>query len=289
MRAIKQALRSIRRSPFQALAASLVLFLTFFIGYSLVLFLFGSSKILQYFETRPQVTGFFNQDTSMETLVEHQKRLEQESYVQHVDLVSQEKALEIYQSQTADDPLLQELVTADILPPSLEVSTASIDDLAKVAEIMRTMTGIDEVVYQQDVIDNLRYWTSTLRQVGLGVLSIFIVTSLSVVVLITSMRIASKKYETRVMRLVGATKWYVIQPFLIEGMFYGLLGASLSWAVVYIVLLYATPTIQSFLGEIQLVPVDPIVMVILLAGGLGLASLLGLVASFISARRILRT
>jgi len=288
MRAIKQAVKSIRRSPYQALSASLVLFLTFFIGYSLILLLFGSAKILQYFESRPQVTGFFNQDTTLEQLQAHQTALQQVEYVESVDLVTQEDALEIYRLQTINDPTLQELVTADILPPSLEVSTASINDLAKVAETMRSMQGIDEVVYQQDVVDSLRYWTDTIRQVGIAVLSVFVITSLLVVILITSMRIASKKYETRVMRLVGATKWYIMRPFLVEGMLYGLVGASLSWGLVYVLLMYSTPTIQGFLGEIKLLPVDPIYMLALLGAGVTLAMLLGLFAGLISTRRLFR-
>lgn len=288
MRAIKQALRSIRRSPYQALSASLVLFLTFFIGYSLIMLLLGSAKILQYFESRPQVTGFFKQDTTIEQLQAHQASLQQAVYVEKVDLVSQEDALEIYRSQTINDPTLAELVTADILPPSLEVSTSTIDDLAKVAETMRSMQGIDEVVYQQDVVDSLRYWTNTIRQVGFIVLGVFVATSLLVIILITSMRIASKKYETRVMRLVGATKWYIMRPFLVEGMIYGLVGASLSWGIVYLVLMYSTPTIQGFLGEIKLLPVDPIYMLLLLAAGVALAMLLGLFAGLISTRRLFR-
>lgn len=288
MRAIKQAFRSIRRSPYQALSASLVLFLTFFIGYSLIMLLLGSAKILQYFESRPQVTGFFKQDTTIEQLQAHQASLQQAVYVEKVDLISQEDALEIYRSQTINDPTLAELVTADILPPSLEVSTSTIDDLAKVAETMRSMQGIDEVVYQQDVVDSLRYWTNTIRQVGFIVLGVFVATSLLVIILITSMRIASKKYETRVMRLVGATKWYIMRPFLVEGMIYGLVGASLSWGIVYLVLMYSTPTIQGFLGEIKLLPVDPIYMLLLLAAGVALAMLLGLFAGLISTRRLFR-
>lgn len=288
MRSLLQALKSIRRSPYQALAASLVLYLTFFIGYSLVLFIFGSNKVINFFETRPQVTGFFDQQTPQSLLEAHQQRLEQEPYVQAVELITQEEALEIYRAQTEQDPLLQELVTADILPSSLEVSTVTIDDLAKVAEIMQTLEGIDEVVYQQDVIDSLRQWTTNLRYVGLTVLAIFSITSLLVVVLITSMRIASKKYETKVMRLIGATKWYIMKPFLVESMLYGTVGAVLSWLTVYILMLYATPAIKSFFGEIELMPIQPSVMLFLLAGGWLAAIILGLIAGLISTRRLFR-
>lgn len=174
------------------------------------------------------------------------------------------------------------------MPSSLEVSTVTIDDLAKVAEIMQTLEGIDEVVYQQDVIDSLRQWTTNLRYVGLTVLAIFSITSLLVVVLITSMRIASKKYETKVMRLIGATKWYIMKPFLVESMLYGTVGAVLSWLTVYILMLYATPAIKSFFGEIELLPIEPSLMLLLLAGGWLAAIVLGLVAGLISTRRLFR-
>lgn len=288
MRALSQALRSIRRSPYQALAATIVLTLTFFIGYCLALFLLGSAKVLSYFETRPEVTGFFLQETADEVLAANADRLRQEPYVLNVNVISQEQALTIYREQTANDPLLQELVTADILPPSIEVSTRSIDDLGQVAEVMQGMDGIDEVVYQQDVIDSLRNWTGNLRRIGLGVLAVFTVASLLVVILITSIRIASKKYEIRVMRLVGATKWYVMQPFLIEGMLYGVLGAVIAWTVVYIGLLYSSPAIQAFFGDIQLVPVPPQIIFGLLGAGVGIALFLGFFASVISTRRLFR-
>ncbi len=288
MRAISQALKSIRRSPYQALAAIIVLTLTFFVGYCLTLFLLGSAKVLQYFESRPEVTGFFVQDTTEETLNTNADRLRQEEYVVNVRIITQEEALDIYREQTASDPLLQELVTADILPPSLEVSTQTIDDLSRVAELMQSMDGIDEVVYQQDVIDSLRNWTSSLRQIGIGVLAVFTVASLLVVILITSIRIASKKYEIRVMRLVGATKWYVMQPFLVEGMLYGVIGAVIAWAVVYLTLLYSSPAIQAFFGDIQLIPVPPEITFGLLGGGVAIALLLGLFASVISTRRLFR-
>lgn len=288
MRAISQALKSIRRSPYQALAAIIVLTLTFFVGYCLTLFLLGSAKVLQYFESRPEVTGFFVQDTTEETLNTNADRLRQEEYVVNVRIITQEEALDIYREQTASDPLLQELVTADILPPSLEVSTQTIDDLSRVAELMQSMDGIDEVVYQQDVIDSLRNWTSSLRQIGIGVLAVFTVASLLVVILITSIRIASKKYEIRVMRLVGATKWYVMQPFLVEGMLYGVIGAVIAWTVVYLTVLYSSPAIQAFFGDIQLIPVPLEVTFGLLGGGVAIALLLGLFASVISTRRLFR-
>lgn len=287
-RAIRQALRSMRRSPYQALAAVLVLFLTFFLGFSLVLFLLGSHKALQYFESRPQVTAFFTKDTTLGELQVYEQQMRALPSVQDVTLITQEEALEIYKEQSGNDPVLLELVTADILPPSLEVSAKNIDDLGEIAEQMKTFAGIDEVVYQGDVVESLRLWTRTLRQVGLGVLALFTFTSMVVIVVITSIRVSSKKHEVRVTRLMGGTQWYILSPFLAEGALYGLIGATIAWAAVYVVLLYATPSIQAFVGEVALLPVPPVLMVLLWVGGGCAGALLGIIASTVSARRFVR-
>lgn len=286
--AIGQALRSIRRSPYQALAATIILFVTFFVGYALLFFMLGSHKVLQYFESRPQVTAFFKQTTEASLLEQHAEKLRQMPSVKEVKVVTQEEALEIYRQQSGNDETLMELVTADILPPSLEVSTHELDALRGVAGELREFSGIDEVVYQSDVVDSLRYWTNLLRRIGIGILTVFAATSLLIILVITSIRITSKKNEVRIMRLMGATKWYIQRPFIIEGMLYGVVGAVLAWCGVVVGLLYASPTIQQFFGEVQLVPVPPQ----LLASVLGLGSLagilLGAVASFMSARRLFR-
>lgn len=286
--AFSQALRSIRRSPYQAIAAWLILFLTFFIGYSLVFFMLGSHRLLQYFESRPQVTAFFQQTTSMEQLEQYKAEYINNQAVKDVKIISQEEALEIYKQQSSNDPTLLELVTADILPPSLEVSTHRLEDLGGVAQSLSQLEGIDEVVYQEDVVDNLRHWSSLLRRIGLGILGIFLTTSLLVILVITSIRIASKKQEIRILRLMGATKWYIQLPFILEGMLYGLLGSFTAWAGVYITLLYATPTIQQFFGEVSLLPVPPEILALTLLSGMGAGMLLGAMASILSARRLFR-
>lgn len=288
MNPFRQAIKSIRRSPYQAAAAVLILFLTFSIGYSLVLFLVGSHRVLQYFESRPQVTAFFRQDTPEETLQGFVSQLEQKGYVKDIRYISQEEALEIYREQSGSDPVLLELVTADILPPSIEVSTFNLDQLSLVADDLRQLEGIDEVVYQKDVVDSLRYWSTLLRQIGLGIMAVFTVTSLLMILVITSIRIASKKLEIRILRLMGATKWYIQRPFLIEGMIYGVLGSVLAWSGVYIAVLYASPSIQQFFGEVQLLPIPILGMLMLLGAGTLFGLVLGMVASMLSARRLYR-
>src|SRR4030067_1202170 len=124
--------RNTRRSPYQALAAIIVLTLTSFVAYLFILFWLGSQVVLNYFETRHQVTAFFKDDVNETTILEIKANLEQQPSLRKVNYVSKAEALEIYQEQNQNDPLLLEMVTAEILPASLEVAATTIDDLAHV-------------------------------------------------------------------------------------------------------------------------------------------------------------
>lgn len=288
IRATAQALKNMRRAPYQALAALLLVGVTFFVGYALVLFLIGSSKVLTFFESRPQVSAFFVQDTEPATLQAHVAQLEQNPNIREVRYISQDDALEIYQQQIGEDPVLLELVTADILPPSIEVSTYEITQLSAAAEALKNLEGVDEVVFQQDIVDSLQYWSRVLRLIGMSVLAVFAFVAILIVFIVTSIRVSTRKGEIRIMRLMGATKWYIQRPFLIEGALYGLFGSVVSWGAIYISLLYASPVIQQFFSEVQLVPVPVWFMAALLAGGTLIGLMIGFFASFLSSRRLLR-
>lgn len=288
IRSTAQALKNMRRAPYQALAALLLVSVTFLVGYALVLFLIGSSRVLNYFESRPQVTAFFVQDTPAETLQQYVGQLEQNPSIREVRYISQDEALEIYQQQIGEDPVLLELVTADILPPSIEVSTYEITQLASAAQALQELDGVDEVVFQQDIVDSLQYWSRILRLIGLAVLGVFTFVAVLILFIVTSIRVSSRKGEIRIMRLMGATKWYIQRPFLIEGMLYGMVGSVVAWGGIYIILLYASPVIQQFFGEVHLVPVPVWFMGALLAGGTAAGWIIGFLASFLSSRCLLR-
>src|SRR5690606_1628738 len=87
------------------------------------------TQALQYFESRPQILVFFETTTSSETILALKNELETDPQVQEVVYVPQEEALEIYKELNKNDPLLLELVTADILPASLEISATSLEAL----------------------------------------------------------------------------------------------------------------------------------------------------------------
>jgi cell division transport system permease protein len=277
----------IRRSPYQAAAAVAIMMLTFFIASVFILIAAGSQGILHYFETRPQVTAFFKDEVTMGEVENLQAKLAATNKVKSTRYVSKEEALAIYREQNKDDPLLLEMVTANILPASLEVSALDISYLGEVAEILRQEPGVEEVIFQEEVVEALKEWTSNLRKIGAGLVGFLGLVSFLIILVIIGMRVAARREEIEIMQLIGASSWYIRAPFIFEGIFYGVIGAIFAWGTAYLLLLYATPFLVDFLAGIPLLPAPILFMLAVLGGEVLIGALIGVLGSYLAVRRYL--
>lgn len=288
MKTLKTALKHIRRSPYQALAAVMVVSLTFFVFSVLILFLAGSEKVLKFFETRPQITAFFEDGMEPKAVENLKAVLQGTGKIKNLKYVSKDEALVIYKELNKKDPLLLEMVTAEILPASLEVAATDINYLPELASILKETKGIEDVVFQEDVVKNLTSWSATIRKIGLGLIAFLFTISILILIIIIGMKMATKSGEIRILRLLGASYWYTSGPFLLEGIIYGIAGAILGWGAAYISLLYATPFLVSFLANIELLPIPIWFMLALVGGEILMGALIGILSSFIAVRRFLK-
>ena len=246
--------KRIRRTPYQSVASIFMIFITLFVMAIFLLLVTSSSAILSYFESKPQLTVFFKDEKGMESVTELIEKLKKTGKIASTQYISKEQALAIYKEQNKNDPILLEMVTADILPASLEISATMPVYLSGLAELVNEEKGIDEVVFQKDVVDTLISWTSTVRKVGFIFIFFLLLSTLFILLTTIGMKIALRKEEIEVLRLVGATFWFIRKPFISEGLIYGITGATLAWIVVSGLLLYLRPFITSFLQGIPSLP-----------------------------------
>ena len=185
-----------------------------------------------------------------------------------------------------------ELVTADILPASLEVSTNKIEDLTSVAQIMRAspaiLDGDEGVIYQQDIIKQLSAWTNAARLIGIVIIVILAGVSIIIMMTIIGFKVSQKREEIEIMKLLSATNWYIRLPFVFEGVFYGVIGTFAGWLIASGGLFAATPYLSSFLKGIPLLPVSPLFLLGLLGAELVIAVFLGVIASSLAVLRYLK-
>lgn len=259
----RTALGYLRRSPFQALAATFVLTLTFFVATVVGTLVYSSSKLITYFETRPQVIAFLKDTSKEDQIAELQHKLENDSRVKEVKYVSKEEALSIYKRATSDNPLLGELVSPSIFPASLEFSVSDLSFAQEAIDQVKAEPIVDSVGFTaalggesslNDVVSRLRTITTYVRIGGGVFVGLLGLTSFVVLLVIISMRMTTRREEVEILNLIGATQSFIRSPIIIEALIYAFMGVVLGWLIAFIAVLYSAPAAVTYFGEIPVLP-----------------------------------
>lgn len=283
---LKTAWDHIRRAPFQALAAVFVLMTTFFVVTILTTLVYSSSQILRYFETRPQVISFLKDEVAPEKIAELKSKLESDTRVKDVRLVSKEEALEIYKKATSDNPLLSELVSPSIFPASLEFSLTDLSFAQEIIDGVKKEEIVDQVGFTaslgtedslSDVVNRLRTITWYIRLGGGAFAVLLAATSFLILFIIIGMRMTMRREEVEVLGLIGATSGFIRSPIILEAIIYVVLGVFSGWFLAFILILYSTPTLINYFREIPILPKDTFQLFTFFLAIFGAELLVGLV------------
>lgn len=247
---MKEIILSIKRSPYQSLASFLVLFFVLFLFSALVLIISFFHGLLSYLETKPQVTIYFQTNTKEEDIFKIREELINSGKTTSVKYISQKEALKIYQEINKDNPLLLEMVNADILPASLEIYAKKPEFLPQIAEYLKKIPAADEVQYQKNIVERLVSLTSILRKISSVILIYLVLMLVMVLMTIFYFKILQKKEEIELLQLLGAKKSYIIRPFLKEGIFLGIFSATIAFFSLLLIGLYIQPFLVNYLRGI---------------------------------------
>ncbi len=247
---MKELLISLRRTPYQSLAVFSSLFLTLFLSLLLIFclnFLYG---LLGYVESRPQVTIYFQNETTESNIMGVKNDLEKTGMVESVKYISKNDAYALYKQLNKDNPLLLEMVTPDILPASLEIFAKKPEYLPQIADKLNRVTGKDEVNFQKNVVDKLLSLTSIVRAMSLTFFIFLMVTTIIILMTITHFKVALKKEEIELLRLMGASAKYVRRPFMHQAIFLGFISATVVYGIFAGILFVLYPSMQGYLRGI---------------------------------------
>src|SRR3989344_706184 len=183
----------------------MVMFLTFLTLSSFSILALGSHQIWRFYESKPQAIAFFKGGTTETDIQAIQNALSQTGKITQFKYVAKEEALEIYRERNKSNPTLLELVTANILPASLEISTQTPDDLKPIAEIVKREPVVEEVVFPEDVVQTLTSFTKVIRVTGGTIVGFLMVFATLVILMIIGFKIRLKRNEIEIMRLLGAS------------------------------------------------------------------------------------
>jgi cell division transport system permease protein len=291
---LKETFGSLRRNYFMTIAALVTVFLSIVVLGGVLVFVFTTDALLKEVEQKVEIAVYFKTDPAdptPEQMTALQTEISRWPEVKECVFVSKEEALERIKEWYKDTPEVYESLTSNPLPNSLEISLIDPQAVHTVAERIEAQDPdkaiLDEVRFGEKVADKLFNLTSHAR----NLMVVFIVLLGIVAILLISntirLSIYARKREVEIMKLVGATNWFIRWPFVIEGVTVGLIGAALAAVTVLVANSYLSGKLRAgipFLGlPLDAVPSTMIVLVLL-----GVGVLIGAVGSALGLRRFLK-
>jgi cell division transport system permease protein len=258
---------------------------------TLLLIMHSLDQIVTMEKSRASAISVFLADnTPLSSVMDFKLHLQNDPRVSAVAYVSKDQAMARFRQMPALSSDVLDQLGSNPLPASLDVTVKDIRDLGDIDKMVRTSPLVDKspaTNYEPSVIDKIILLA---RVAGIaGVTLIIALTGLSVFIIMLTIRTAIylRRKEIDVMKLVGATDWFVRFPFLVEGLIVGMVGAVLAVLIVGLGYRPAVSNLQSVLIFIPL-SYDPEYLKVVLAAMLVFGLLLGSVGSYLGVRRFLR-
>ena len=282
----REALLSFRRAPLlSALSVTTIAFSLFTLG------LFGLVAInlrqaLRGLEERVEIVAFVLRGTPAESITLATQDIAAFPEVRDVIFVTEQQALARARAELVEFRDAYRDLQVNPLPASIEVrlregyrDAAAVE---RVADRLRGFGFVDDVRYGRDWVQRLDQIRNVTGLVGLVIGLAFAAVAIVIIGVTIRLTILQRAREISIMRLVGATNWFIRGPFLLEGALKGLLGGLLSLVLCYAgYILFRDNTGGPFAGLLWFRPEQ---MGMLIVFGV----LLGLAGSLVSVGRHLR-
>jgi cell division transport system permease protein len=245
------------------------------------------------------ISIFLKDTTTPEQTNSLKAKLEQLDNVQEVKFISKAEALQEYRKQNADNPKLLEAIneTDNPLPASLQIKAKDpnklqpITDLVNQPENKPLLADRDAISYSGDrkaTIDKIIQTSNFFKGTAIVASIIFVVISTLIIFNTIRMAIFTRREEIEIMKLVGATNWFIRGPFIFEAALYGIIAAAISLIFVYTVVVSGAPKLGSYIdtGGITNFLQNNVFLVALMLLALGI--MIGGTSSMVALKRYLK-
>lgn len=188
----------------------------------------------QIFYTEIEISIFLANNVTQAQREDIRQVLDDLPLVQTIVYESKDEAYRRFQLQFQDQPDLLANVSRDALPESYRVKLSDPTQYDVVASAVRGEPGVGQVVDYRNLLDDLFRILDGLREAAVVTAVVQLVAATLLIGNAVRVAAFSRRRETGVMRLVGATRWYIQLPFLLEGIVAGLVGAGLGVGLLFL-------------------------------------------------------
>jgi cell division transport system permease protein len=295
---IAEALRALRRSAAPSLAAIVTVVLTTLLLGVFIPVIKASSTTNENVRSQLALRVFLTTDASKRQGLVVRKKIDAIPHVARTEYITKPEALDVLREDVGNGPLRKGLgqLKGNPLPPSINVYPDDPDNLDSIqaAVVAPGPTGrprpispaIDDISNSRQLAGEIRTVTNAVKIILLVVAVLLLVVSLMLVANTIRLSIYARRREIEVMKLVGATNWFIRWPFVLEGLIVGLFGAALAVGILWVgKLTIIDPLAQNFvlIDDFSTIGFVPLIVTLMAA-----AIVVSALGSGVTLRRFLR-
>jgi len=250
------------------------------------------SQILERWSENIQVNIYLEDNLSEPALLYLEERLGSLPEIGEFVYISKQEALQRFQTLFPSLQTLPAEIGENPFPPSYELNIKkeyqTIDGVRRLARRLEGLDGIKEVSYDLQWVERLSTVIKLLRVIGIFLVGVLVFSAVSTTANVIKLLAYARKDEIDIMKLVGASGWFIKGPFLVEGMLQGFMAGVISLGLLYLsyeLVTYYLSLSSNLLFGFLLFAFLPVEYWLGIIGG---GTLVGLVGSSISIRKFLR-
>jgi cell division transport system permease protein len=280
---LRDAREGIARNIGAALAAAALVFMAMILLGSLLLLRSGLEGVMSYMQSQIGVKVYVDSAVDVQDIA---RIMESKDFVKSANVETREQLLAslsgFFQGR---EHLLQTFKDSD-LPDAVRLELVDYGLVEQIAEQLRRIPGITEVIYPQQFAKQVIYWSNQLNQFGAILLLFFVGIAFLTVFLAVKLALYQRLKEIRVKLLLGAKPLHVRGQFMFEGLLIGFMGSTMAVIALYVMSEYMFAVLERqfpFVFHFTPTSLNGMMICMLLSG-----SLIALLASYISTRRTIK-
>lgn len=248
----------------------------------------NAEKLAQSVESSVEITVFLEEEVGKVERERIKEKIKEHAAVDTIEFISKEQALQDMKKSFGERAdILDSLEGSNPLPDAFRVKTKTAEAVPATATALEKIKGVEQVRYGQGVVEKLLNITKWVRLASMVTLGLLTLAAVFLIATTIRMSVFARRREIGIMKMLGATNWFVRFPFMLEGIVLGLTGGLLAVLVVDLGYLSLLQKLKISLPFVQLVN-EPRVILYILGSMIGLGILIGALGSWFSLRKFLK-
>ncbi len=244
-----------RRNLWLASASTLIMTITLIILSVLSLLFVITNSSVKTIQERVDISAYFKNGLAESQIFTLRDQLKQDSRIEEVRYVSAEEALAQFKETHKNDALLIESVgelNENPLPATLQIKAKNLEDYPAIAETLNSdkyQSAIEKVNFEDNrvLIERLNNLLKFIITIGIILIAVFSSIAVLVIFNTITLTIYNRREEVEIMRLVGATNWYIRGPFMIEAILYSVIATIVTSILIFPVYNNLLPKVSHYL------------------------------------------